>query len=92
MKKAVGIGVPLVLIVAVAVYLAMTGSKNQKPGHHVIERAVEMPDYLQEALKKAAAEDAPKDYVPDKRFLGAIASLASKVIGKCYQHPMSSSG
>jgi len=40
-----------------------------------------LPDYLKEALQKAAAEDAP-EYVQDKRFIGAIAKMAGDLLCK----------
>ncbi|XP_035660254.1 uncharacterized protein LOC118404956 [Branchiostoma floridae] len=85
MKKAVGVGVPLVLVLAVAAYLAVTWyGKDEAPKHRVFRRSVqphEMPDFLHEAMKAAAAEDAPA-YVPDKRFLGAIAKMAGNLLSK----------
>eukprot|EP00058_Branchiostoma_floridae_P002515 XP_002588003.1 hypothetical protein BRAFLDRAFT_125400 [Branchiostoma floridae] len=40
-----------------------------------------LPDYLKEALQKAAAEDAP-EYVQNKRFIGAIAKMAGDLLSK----------
>eukprot|EP00058_Branchiostoma_floridae_P001425 XP_002586913.1 hypothetical protein BRAFLDRAFT_105135 [Branchiostoma floridae] len=85
MKKAVGVGVPLVLVLAVAAYLAVTWyGKDEAPKHRVFRRSVqphEMPDFLHEAMKAAAAEDAPA-YVQDKRFLGAIAKMAGNLLSQ----------
>ncbi|XP_078584975.1 uncharacterized protein LOC144867080 [Branchiostoma floridae x Branchiostoma japonicum] len=83
MKKAVGVGVPLVLVLAVAVYLGVTWYKQDepKPRHRWITKSVGLPDYLKEALQKAAAEDAP-EYVQDKRFIGAIAKMAGDLLSK----------
>eukprot|EP00058_Branchiostoma_floridae_P001424 XP_002586912.1 hypothetical protein BRAFLDRAFT_105134 [Branchiostoma floridae] len=83
MKKAVGVGVPLVLVLTVAAYLAVTWyGKDEEPEHRVFRRSIqphEMPDNLHEAMKAAAAEDAPA-YVQDKRFLGAIAKMAGDLL------------
>ncbi|XP_035687255.1 uncharacterized protein LOC118423275 [Branchiostoma floridae] len=82
MKRAVGVGVPSVLILAVSAYLILTASKKDplsEPGHRVVKRSLSLPIELQDALKAAAAEDAPA-YVKDKRFLPAIANLAGKLV------------
>ncbi|CAH1226468.1 Hypp105 [Branchiostoma lanceolatum] len=87
MKRAVGIGVPLLLILAVSAYLIGTALRKDpfsEPGHRVIKRSLSLPADLQDALRAAAAED-PADYgknpdmVKDKRFLPAIANLAGKL-------------
>ncbi|XP_066263560.1 uncharacterized protein [Branchiostoma lanceolatum] len=87
MKRAVGIGVPLLLILAVSAYLIGTALRKDpfsEPGHRVIKRSLSLPTDLQDALRAAAAEY-PADYVKnpdivkDKRFLPAIASLAGKL-------------
>ncbi|XP_035685635.1 uncharacterized protein LOC118422225 [Branchiostoma floridae] len=82
MKRIVGVGVPLVLILAVSAFLILTASKKDplsEPGHRVIKRSLPLPDELQDAIRAAAAEDAPA-YVKDKRFLPAIANLAGKLL------------
>eukprot|EP00058_Branchiostoma_floridae_P011904 XP_002597392.1 hypothetical protein BRAFLDRAFT_69323 [Branchiostoma floridae] len=86
MKKAVGVGVPLVLILAVAAYLAVTWyGKNGATKVRMIKKSIpldELDKDISEALKAAAAKDAPPTYVPDKRFLGSIAKLAGDLLGK----------
>eukprot|EP00058_Branchiostoma_floridae_P001127 XP_002586615.1 hypothetical protein BRAFLDRAFT_106125 [Branchiostoma floridae] len=82
MKRAVGVGVPLMLILAVSAYLILTASKKDplsEPGHRVIKRSLPLHSELEDALKAAAAEDAPA-YVKDKRFLPAIANLAGNLL------------
>ncbi|CAH1233427.1 Hypp738 [Branchiostoma lanceolatum] len=88
-KRAVGIGVPLLLVLAVSAYLIGTALRKDpfsKPGHRVIKRSLALPEDLQDALRAAAAEN-PTDYVKnpamakDKRFLPAIANLAGKLFG-----------
>ncbi|CAH1276932.1 Hypp9430 [Branchiostoma lanceolatum] len=84
MKRVLGIGVPLVLILAVSAYLIGTvlwKEPSSKPGHRVIKRSLSLPGDLQDALRAAAAEDAPA-YVKDKRFLPAIARLAGELSSK----------
>ncbi|XP_035687268.1 uncharacterized protein LOC118423284 isoform X1 [Branchiostoma floridae] len=82
MKRAVGVGVPLVLILAVSAFLILTASKKDplsEPGHRVVKRSLPLHSELEDALKAAAAEDAPA-YVKDKRFLPAIANLAGNLL------------
>ncbi|XP_035685611.1 uncharacterized protein LOC118422203 [Branchiostoma floridae] len=82
MRRAVGVGVPLVMILAVSAYLILTASKKDplsEPGHRVIKRSLPLHSELEDALKAAAAEDAPA-YVKDKRFLPAIANLAGNLL------------
>ncbi|XP_078584439.1 uncharacterized protein LOC144866721 [Branchiostoma floridae x Branchiostoma japonicum] len=85
MKKAVGVGVPLVLVLAIAVYLAVTWyGKDEATKGRIIKTSVqldELPDDISEAMKAAAAEHAPT-YVPDKRSLGAIAKMAGDLLSK----------
>ncbi|XP_066266192.1 uncharacterized protein [Branchiostoma lanceolatum] len=84
MKRVLGIGVPLVLILAVSAYLIGTvlwKEPSSKPGHRVIKRSLSLPADLQDALRAAVSEDAPA-YVKDKRFLPAIARLAGELSSK----------
>ncbi|XP_019616275.1 PREDICTED: uncharacterized protein LOC109463839 [Branchiostoma belcheri] len=84
MKKAVGVALPLVMILAVAVYLAVTGStkkESSNQGHRVIKRSLVLPSDLQEAMRAASAEDAPA-YEKNKRFIPAIANLAGNILSK----------
>ncbi|XP_035660338.1 uncharacterized protein LOC118405044 [Branchiostoma floridae] len=78
MKKAAGVGVPLLLILAVSVYLVL---KNAPSKQRVIKRSIALPDDLQKALRAAAAKDAPP-YVKNKRFLPAIANVAGNLLSK----------
>ncbi|XP_035698852.1 uncharacterized protein LOC118431702 [Branchiostoma floridae] len=82
MKRAVGVGVPLGMILAVSAYLILTASNKNplsKPGERVIKRSLALPDELQDALQAATAENPPA-YVKDKRFLPAIANLAGNLL------------
>ncbi|KAI8514064.1 hypothetical protein Bbelb_083880, partial [Branchiostoma belcheri] len=84
MKKAVGVALPLVMILAVAVYLAVTGStkkESSNQGHRVIKRSLVLPSDLEEAMRAASAEDAPA-YEKNKRFIPAIANLAGNILSK----------
>ncbi|XP_019621860.1 PREDICTED: uncharacterized protein LOC109468069 [Branchiostoma belcheri] len=87
-KKAVGVCLPLVLILVVSAYLIGTVSRedpdivSSKPGHRIIKRSLSLSDDLRGALRAAAAEDAPayvKNHALDKRFLPAIANLAGNL-------------
>ncbi|XP_019618562.1 PREDICTED: uncharacterized protein LOC109465632 [Branchiostoma belcheri] len=88
-KKAVGVCLPLVLILAVSVYIIGTVSRENpdtvlsKPGLRIIKRSISLSDDLNGALRAAAAEDAPayvKNHALDKRFLPAIANLAGDIV------------
>ncbi|XP_078619226.1 uncharacterized protein LOC144886465 [Branchiostoma floridae x Branchiostoma japonicum] len=79
MKRVLGVGVPLVLILGVSIYLIASRSHpSSESGHRVFKRSLPLPADLQDALQAAAAEEAPT-YVKDKRLVPAIASLAGKL-------------
>ncbi|XP_019621861.1 PREDICTED: uncharacterized protein LOC109468070 [Branchiostoma belcheri] len=83
MKKAVGVGLPLVLILAVSVYLIGTLSWEEeqlsKPGHRVIKRSISLPHAdLHEVLRTAASEHAP-EYVKNHALVqDALRAAAGK--------------
>ncbi|KAI8489136.1 hypothetical protein Bbelb_331210 [Branchiostoma belcheri] len=83
-KKAVGVCLPLVLILAVSVYLIGTVSRENpdtvlsKPGLRIIKRSISLSDDLNGALRAAAAEDAPA-YVKNHALVqDALRSAAAK--------------
>ncbi|XP_078589276.1 uncharacterized protein LOC144869684 [Branchiostoma floridae x Branchiostoma japonicum] len=76
MKKAAGVAVPLVLILAVSVYLAV---KKEPSKDRVIKTSIALPEDLQKMFRAAAAKDAPP-YVKNKRFLPAIANAAGTLL------------
>ncbi|KAI8494112.1 hypothetical protein Bbelb_284590 [Branchiostoma belcheri] len=83
MKKAVGVALPLVLILAVSVYLIGTLSWEEerlsKPGHRVIKRSISLPHAdLHEVLRAAASEHAP-EYVKNHALVqDALRAAAGK--------------
>ncbi|XP_035659246.1 uncharacterized protein LOC118404286 [Branchiostoma floridae] len=78
MKKAVGVAVPLVLMLAVSVYLVLKNDSS-KPSDGVIKRSIVLPNDLQKALRAAAAKTAPA-YVKNKRFIPGIAGVAADLL------------